>query len=160
MEYGLFMARNRGLVLDTLENALRDPNVTPRAELFNTVVRLRELAPKPEMSGDVRHAYVAELLASLPQRTGQARSASLGIILANLSKDPAQAAPILAGLREILIDGFNSFHPQQILLEYWDLFRDPRLIGGLETIINRDRAAASVKPPSPENSSASWLFRG
>jgi hypothetical protein len=129
------MARNRALVLDTLEKALRDPNVTPGAPLFQMVVRLRELASTPELAGNVRQAYLAELVASLPQRSGRSQTESLKIILANLPTDPAQAAPTLTALREALIANFDRFQPEQMLAEYWDLFRDPRLVSGLETIL-------------------------
>ena len=137
IEYSLFMARNRQLVLDTLEKALRDPSVPPNASWFHAVVRLRELIPRPGLTGDVREAYVAELIASLPQRTGQSRSATLGLVLQNLPKDRAQASKIVAGLRETLISGSDHGYPQQVLEDYWDLFRDPRMVSGLEGMLRQ-----------------------
>jgi hypothetical protein len=137
IEYALFMARNRELVLDTLEKALRDPNVPPSGTLFHAVVRLQELAPKPGLTVDVQQVWVAELIASLPQRTAGARAATLGTILQNLPEDRAQASKILVGLRDAPITEFANGYPLTMLVEYWDLFRDPRLVSGLEGMIRR-----------------------
>jgi len=142
LETPVFMARNRELVLDTLEKALRDPSVTPNGALLHAVVRLRELGSKPEVTGDVPPDWEAELIASLPQRTGRARSETLGLILQNLPKDRAQATKILAGLRDALITDLDSNYPLLMLQEYWELFRDPRLVTGLENMMRRYKQAS------------------
>jgi hypothetical protein len=140
-EYALFMARNRELVLGTLEEALRDPSVVPSGVL-HAAIRLRELASKPGLTVDVQQAWVAELIASLPQRTAQARIATLATILQNLPKDRAQASKILVGLRDALITEVANGYPLTMLVEYWDLFRDPRLVSGLEGMIRRYQQAS------------------
>jgi hypothetical protein len=142
LEYPLFMARNRELVLDTLEDALRDPAVAPNGTLFQAVARLRELAHKPGVMEDVQQSWVAELIASLPQRTAGARAATLGTILQNLPKDRAQASKILAELRGALIAELDGNYPLPMLEQYWDLFRDPKLVSGLEGMLRRYNKAS------------------
>ncbi len=136
VEYALFMARNRELVVDTLEKALRDPGVTPNAPLLRVAVRMRELASKKDATADPPPDWEAELIASLPQqRTGRARAGTLGLIVGNLPKDRAQANKILTGLRDSLITEFADNYPLPMLTEYWEVFRDPKLVSGLENML-------------------------
>jgi len=140
-EYPLFMARNRKLVLDTLEEALQDPSVAPNETLLHAVVRLRELAPEPEKTGDVQQVWEGKLIASLPQRTGRARTETLRTILQNLPKDRAEASKILTGMRDDLITDFDGNYPLAMLQGYWEIFRDPRLVSGLERMVRRAQQA-------------------
>src|SRR5688572_31530879 len=88
--YGLFIARDRQLVLKLLEAALRDPNTPVSSQLLSAVTRLRMLVTdgvrmdkpldvtpitSPEedpRTREIRDAYVVELSAGLAKRKDKA----------------------------------------------------------------------------------------
>src|SRR5205814_4386034 len=89
--YGLSIALNRGLVLQLLETAMRDPNTPVTSSLLSMMTSLRfrqENAGVPDKrpitSGfgpdadprvvEIQDAYVAELAAGLGKRTGKSQT--------------------------------------------------------------------------------------
>lgn len=158
---GLFISRNRALVLKLLEAALRDPEGQATYALMTTLTRLRRIeeeaaAPKAESSVDkrqmtpdggdrraieIQQAYVRELAASLQKRTGKSRTTAAMTVLTLLPKDQAEAARLLKSVREILISEFDQLHPysQEYLLRvYWEQLRDPSLATAIEHMLTRN----------------------
>lgn len=149
---GLFIARNRALVIKLLEAAFRDTEVEVSQSFINLLARLRVLQEKAAASGakkqpaqddeartkEIQQAYLKELAASLSKRTGKSRSAAAMTILLLLPKDKPEGARLLATVRDILLQDFEQLHPftQEYLLNvYWEQVRDPSLIPLMERII-------------------------
>jgi len=156
--FGLFIARDRALVVRLLEGALRDPNTPATHELLQTLTLLRGLqegveptragglvvqAENPEQRrySEIREGYVTELLASLPKRAGKSQTTTAMTVLGHLAKEPGNAAQI-SGVRKILLQEFDSLHPfdQELLLRaYWDQLRDPSIQPALERMLTKER---------------------
>src|SRR5580765_3486056 len=144
---GLFIARNRALVLQLLEKTMRDPSTQVEASLLGVLISLRFLEqnpglPKPGITGisepnedprrvEIQESYVRELAAGLGKRTGQSQAITAMTVLTHLPKDPKAAAPLLAESRQIVLEQFEtlSVYGHEYLLEqYWNVLRDPSLI--------------------------------
>src|SRR5262249_31155995 len=156
---GLFIARDRELVVRLLEGSLRDLNTPVTHLLLRTLPRLRLLLEgrgPPTIDagvvfeGDQYHQrsleileeYLRELTLSLPKRTGKSRTATAMTILMNLPKDPDRAAQMLGGARKILLQDFDSlsaFDQEYLLRVYWDKLRDPSLLPVIERILTKER---------------------
>jgi len=165
MYYGLYIARNRALVLQLLEAAMRDPNTSVEASLLGQVVSLRFLeqnagpgkkavvtsALNPDADPrilDIQASYVRELAAGLGKRTGKAQTITAMTVLTSLPKDPKAAAPLLAESRQIVIEQFENlsvFGHEQLLERYWDVLRDPSLIPALKKLLaSTDRMTKGI----------------
>lgn len=146
--YGLFIARNRGLVLKLVEAGLRDPNIPATTQILYTVTRLKTLVthgvrtkPAVDVSvvshpeGDprtveIRDSYVVELAAGLAKRTGNSQTTTAMTILSSLPKDAQVASAGLREVRRILVQQFDTLSPynqEWLLRQYWDQLRDPAL---------------------------------
>lgn len=152
---GLYIARNRALVFQLLEAAMRDPGQPVTYGLLGTVTKLKllrqneGLAQKPvadppmsDPFGDpqynaVQDAYVAELAAGLSKRSGKSQTTTAMTILSRLAKTPQAAA--LNEVRRLLIQQFQDLHPfdQEYLLRvYWDQLHDPSLVPAIKQILS------------------------
>jgi hypothetical protein len=161
--YGLFIARNRTLVLRLLEAALRDPGTPATTPLLFAVSRLRWLKEDGGIRekstatvgllsplGDpglmaIQDAYVAELAASLGSRVGKSQTTTAMTILMHLPKEPQTLGPILAEVRPLLLQQFDSLHPfdQEYLLRmYWEQLRDPSLTPSLKKLLGSTGVAS------------------
>lgn len=161
---GLFSARNRGLVFQLLEAALRDPDRPVSYGLLGVVTKLKQLRQneglpkKPatniamlEPFGDpqynaIQDAYVMELAAGLAKRTGKSQTTTAMTILHRLSKTQQTAA--LNEVRQVLIQQFQDLHPfdQEYLLRvYWDQLHDPSLLPVIKQMLSgKDKASKGV----------------
>src|SRR5215471_5908599 len=157
--FGLFIARDRTLVVRLLEGALRDPNTPATYELLQTLTMLRALQEgveptnaggsvveagnlEPRRYSEIREGYVTELLASLPKRAGKSRTTTAMTVLGNLAKEPGHATQMLSGVRKILLQEFDSLHPfdqERLLTAYWDQLRDPSIQPALERMLTKER---------------------
>ncbi|PYS47802.1 MAG: hypothetical protein DMF68_15050 [Acidobacteria bacterium] len=154
---GLFIARNRSLVLQLLEEAMRDLKMPVTTVLLRVVSKLRwleeggrvkaesatiagVLTPKgvdPRMT-EIQDTYVNELAASLEKRAGHSQTTTAMTILMNLPKEPQTAGVLLDEVRRLLLQQFDSLHPydQNYLLDvYWEKLRDPSLVPTLEKML-------------------------
>ncbi len=159
---GLYIARNRALVLQLLEAAMRDQNIPVGSALLVTVTKLRLLRetngvktqPPVNVStlnpfGDARaieiqDSYVVELAAGLAKRTGKSQSTTAMTILTHLPKDPQMAAALMREARRLLLIQFENLHPfdQEYLLSYyWEQLRDPALVPVLKRMLNNHGSA-------------------
>src|SRR5262245_4101544 len=159
IQFGLFIARDRALVVQLLEGALRDPNTPATHQLLHTLPRLRLLqegrepptidagfvvegAQEQRRSLEILEEYLRELTLSLPKRTGKSRTTTATTILMNLPKEPDRAAQMLGDARKVILQEFNSLSPfdQEYLLRvYWDKLRDPSLQPAIERILTTER---------------------
>ncbi len=152
---GLYTARNRALVFQLLEAAMRDPGQPVTYGLLGTVAKLKllrqneGLAQKPAtdppmldpfgdpQSNAIQDAYVAELAAGLSKRSGKSQTTTAMTILSRLAKTPQTAA--LNEVRRVLIQQFQDLHPfdQEYLLRvYWDQLHDPSLVPAIKQILS------------------------
>lgn len=157
--FGLVMARDRALAVRLLEAALRDPARPATHQLLWMLTKLRVMLDGPQPPGAseaseprdelgragelVTQEYVRELASGLPRRAGESRRTTALTLLANLPKEQAQAAPIVAAVREILVREFESLHPfdRERLLRYnWEVLRDPSLVPALERTLAAERS--------------------
>src|SRR5262245_28515513 len=159
IQLGLFIARDRALVVQLLEGALRDPNTPATHQLLHTLPRLRllqEVREPPTIAAgivveggeehqrslEILEEYLKELTASLPKRSGISRTTTAKTILINLPKDPDRAAHMLGATRKILLQEFDSlsrFDQDYLLRVFWDKLRDPSLQPAIERILTQER---------------------
>ena len=156
--FGLFIARDRALVVGLLEGALRDPNTPATHQLLQTLTMLRALQEglEPPSAGrfieaeagnqeqrrysEIREGYVTELVASLAKRAGKSQTTTAITVLGNLPKEPGQAAQALSDVRKILLREFDGLHPfdqEYLLSAYWDQLRDPSIRPALERMLTK-----------------------
>ncbi|HBB98256.1 MAG TPA: hypothetical protein DC054_22970 [Blastocatellia bacterium] len=153
---GLFIARNRALVLQLLEAAMRDPNTPVTSGLLGVITHLRFLqqygdgVKQPagsfvlEPNGDprsreIQDAYVSELAAGLAKRTGKSQTTTAMTILTHLPEEPQAKGALLREVRRLLVQQFDSLHPfdqEYLLRQYWDQLRDASLIPSLKKMLS------------------------
>jgi hypothetical protein len=159
--FGLYIARDRDLVLRLLEKAIRDPQTPVSYSLLTAVTKLRVLRDYGAV--DFRHArgvllpqtgrrtlevergYLAELVAGLSKRTGKSQTAAAKTILMRLPKDLEASDPVLVEVRRILVQQFDSlalFDQEYLLSMYWEKLRDPALITSLQNMLTYSGVAS------------------
>lgn len=141
--YGLFIARNRALVLKLLENALRDSNVPVTSQILTAVTRLKTLLthgvqekgdvvhgrlepPEHPRAREIRDEYVAELAAGLAKRTGENQTTTAVTILTVASADSQTASVDKREALWILAQQFDTLDPflqEWLLRAHWEAFR-------------------------------------
>lgn len=160
---GLFIARNRGLVLQLLETAMRDAGTAVTSSLLNIITSLRflqqtneklpALTPSRDPNADsritaIQDAYVQEMAASLSKRAGTSQRTTAITILSNLPKDPQSGGAMLSEVRRIILQEFdklNPFEQESLLEQHWQPLRDPSIVPLLEKILSsRDRMRMAI----------------
>jgi hypothetical protein len=165
MYYGLYIARNRTLVLQLLEAAMRDPSAPVNESLLGMAISLRFLQenaglgrksvvtsafdpnPDPRVL-DIQERYVRELAAGLEKRSGKAQTVTAMTVLTHLPKDPKAAAPLLAESRQMVLEQFENlsvFEHESLLERYWNVLRDPSMIPVLKKLLgSTDRMSQGI----------------
>ena len=165
--HGLFIARNRALVVNLLETALRDPNIPVTFQLLSATARLKLLltdgprdksvnpAPGLLVNGEsprireIRDEYLAEVAAGLAKRTGNNQTTSAFTILTSASADSQTANAGKRDALQILIQQFDSLDPiaQELLLRgHWEVMRDAALIPSLKKLLAKtDRMSKGIR---------------
>ncbi len=160
---GLYSARNRALVFQLLEAAMRDPSRPVTYALLGAVAELKllrqnaGLPQKPAANGAmldpfgdpqynaIQDAYVTELAAGLSKRTGKSQTTTAITLLSRLSKTPQSAA--LNEVRRVLIQQFQDLHPydQEYLLRvYWDQLHDASLLPAIKQMLSSKGLASKT----------------
>lgn len=178
--FGLFIARNRAMVLRLLETAMRDPNTPVTWSMLSAITRLRMLrdysgpnvvdtitagtlsqGSDPRLM-EIEQIYLAELAAGLGRRTGKSQTTTAMTILMHLPKDTRAADPVLTEVRRLLIQQFDNLHPfdqEYLLRTKWDMLRDQELVPSLEKMLGyggmsdkniHDAALKSLMEISPD----------
>ena len=154
--YGLFSARNRGLVLRLIEAAMRDPSTPVTSEMLSAAIRLRMLitygvSPKPEgpsalmlqpeedpRTREIREAYLTELAAGIGKRSGTSQTVTAMTFLIATPKNALAGSAGLSEVRRILVQHFDTLHPysqEWLLRSYWEELRDPALVPSLKKML-------------------------
>lgn len=154
IRWGLFIARNRALVIKLLEDALRDTNREANHTLLGMLSSLRQLQEEANLPitdivpkgffGEnnerylkIQQAYLKELVESLARRTGKNRTTTAIAILQSL---PRENPPLdtLGKVREILLKEFDNLDildREYLLSAYWEKLRDPMLLPSIERML-------------------------
>ena len=166
VSYGLFIARDRQLVLKLLEAGLRDPNTPVSSQLLYVVTTLRKLVTdgvrtdKPVVANtvltqgeeqdprarEIRDAYVVELSAGLAKRRDKSQTTTAITIIENLPKDRQTASAGSREARRILIQQAHTLHPfsqEWLLRQDWEELRDRSLIPLFKRMLSTSGPAAS-----------------
>jgi hypothetical protein len=162
--FGLFIARNRALVLQLLESAMRDPKIPVTSQLLIIAGKLRLMqekggatAKQAALAGnlstaadqrlmEIQDAYVTELAAGLGRRAGKSQTTTAITIFTYLPKEQQPpAAILLSEARRIILQQFDTLHPfdQEYLLRmYWETLRDPSLVPALKKMLSYTAVAS------------------
>src|SRR5438552_2506850 len=146
---GLWVARNRDLVVAELERALSDPAqpLSPSSQLFSTAVALKArlevpydpAAPgKPLPTEQIESQYLKRIAATLPQRTGEPLVTAALTLFIQLAQRKETAGPDFGAAREVLVTHFaevNEYNVDWLLNTYGSCLQDTRIVPALENIL-------------------------
>jgi len=128
IRWGLFIARDRELVIELLEEALSDTSREVEHGLLHTLSNVRvlhesvgTLSHTDERYRETLNSYLAELVESFPRRKGIPRAAAAITVLQNLPRENTPPEE-LSKIRAILLvdfDTFNLFSREYLLRAYW-----------------------------------------
>jgi hypothetical protein len=150
----LWIARNREMVVKTLEQAIADPSQVDGARLIPMVLELKRNHAKPHVQCCIAMAstltepdylatqYMHEVALSLSQRTGESRiRAALSVFEADAHgvEGNASLATDYQQAREIVVTHFseiNEYWVEMVLRVYGKYLEDPRLVPALQNLID------------------------
>jgi hypothetical protein len=138
---GLWIARNRALVVRQLEEALNDVNqdLSLAGGLLETAVALR--ANLDGTSGqEVESGYLKRIVATLPQRSGVALITAAQTAFVRLAQRHEVSGPEFAAAREVVITHFadvNEYNVDWMLNSYGTYLQDRRILPALKQILAR-----------------------
>ncbi len=146
---GLWIARNRPLVVAELERALRDPNqqLSAGSSLLGLTVSLKARLESPFNSGSpatpletqrIEGEYLKLIAASLPAREGRALVDAARTVFVQLAQRKETAEPHYAAAHEVLITRFgevDQFDVHSLLNTYGEYLRDARIVPALKQIL-------------------------
>ena len=153
---GLFIARDRALVLKLMETALRDPNIPTTSLMLGAACRLKVminygvsqrpvelptglLQPQEDpRNREIREGYLAELAAGLGKRNGNSLTTTATTILTSTLPQSQSDSAGVREARNVLVQQFDTLHPftqEWLLRVYWDQMRDPLLIPSLKKML-------------------------
>ena len=161
---GLWLARNRAMVVAALERALSDPAQPLSAgfSVLSTAVELKarlqvpyDSAPpgKPLPTEQIEGEYLRRIAATLPERAGESLVNAALTLFTRLAQRKDTAGPEFSAAREALVTHFadvNEFNVDWLLNTYGSYLQDTRMIPALQNILqtqskpvlNGERAAA------------------
>lgn len=144
IRWGLYIARDRAIVISLLEEAFRDPHREVDHGLLHTISSLRALNESPggkpyteELYRRVLDGYLRELAESFPKRKGIPLGAAAIAVLQNLPVENSSSA-ILAKVRSILLadfDTYNMYSREHLMRAYWEQLKDQSLVTSLERML-------------------------
>lgn len=146
---GLWIARNRTLVVAELERALRDPAqpLSAGSSLLELAVSLKARLESPFDSAypttpletqRIKAEYLKQIADSLPKREGEALVDAARTIFLELARKGEIGTPEFATAREVLIMHFaevNEFNVDWLLNSYGAYLQDMRMVPALEQIL-------------------------
>jgi hypothetical protein len=141
---GLYIARNRALVIQLLEDALYDPKRPVTGGLLSTLGRLRSLQDDEADPRKSERGYIERLAASLPKRTGESRTTTAITILTWVTHEHSSGDPLSASMRDILKQQFEALPASQqeyLLRAHWVLLREPSLVPAIEQLLRPNGGA-------------------
>jgi hypothetical protein len=150
---GLWIARDRALVVAELERALIDPSQSLSAgfSLLETTVALKarlaipfdpaapnKALPTDQMEGE----YLHQIATTLAQRTGEGQVTAAQTVFTRLAHRKETTGNDFAAAREVLITHFaqvNEYSVDWLLNSYGTYLEDPRIVPALETILETQK---------------------
>ena len=159
VDEGLWIARNRAMVVSALEQAIADPSLPVGAGWLSTLVELKRNTVKPQEpccvmvmarrpeSDTLMAQYIHQLALSLPRRTGEPRIIAATTVF---EADAAGLAPEqqadFQSAREVIITHFseiNEYSVGLILQRFGQYLDDRRMILPLQNLIDHSEGIFS-----------------
>ena len=149
---GLWVARNRALVVSTLEQAMRDPQqpMEPVGSLLRTAVALKARVESPFNSGSstnplpqakqIEGEYIRRIAATLPLRQGENLVGAAITVLTSLVQCEEISTTEFEAAREALISHFanvDEYEVDWVLNAYGKYLQDGRMIPVLESMFEK-----------------------
>jgi hypothetical protein len=149
---GLWVARNRALVVSTLEQAMRDPQqpMEPVGSLLRTAVALKARVESPFNSGSstnplpqakqIEREYIRRIAATLPLRQGENLVGAAITVLTSLVQREEISTTEFEAAREALISHFadvDEYELDWVLNAYGKYLQDGRMIPVLESMFEK-----------------------
>lgn len=146
---GLWVARNRALVVSTLEQAMSDPQqpIDPVSAILNTAVALKARLESPfnpvSPSNPLPHTkqiegeYLRRIVATLPLRQGDSLLYTAITVLISLAQRDEVSTPEFEAAREAVISRFadvDEYALDWVLNAYGKYLQDARMIPVLENM--------------------------
>jgi hypothetical protein len=144
---GLWVARDRELIVKLLEQSLADPSYPVEgalplaAEMKATLtVPLGPNAAQPteEALEQFEQEYLQKVAATLPQRTGLSLTQTAETLLTSYARKKETDFPQFAAAREVLITHFgevNIWHQDWLLNSYGQYLADQRIVPALKNLL-------------------------
>jgi hypothetical protein len=172
---GLWIARNRGMVVSALERAIVDPDQisTVNMDLLDTLVSLKSSMARPydptqpEASDDedqLSTEYVHQIAGTIPQRKGEPGIDAARVVFDWMARHDKASGPDFEGAREYLIAHFADVDPYNVdwlLNDHGKYLRDRRMVAVLQHLVDdshdpmfqptRDAALKQLAAIAPED---------
>ncbi len=152
---GLFISRNRQLVIKLLEEDLRNVEREANFGVLGVLVDLRVMSDenlalssdgnskaileyRESRAEEITGEYLNELLLSLPLRKGRNRATTAVTILDNI-RNRKDKDKYIESIKNTIVSEFENLyinHQNRMLDYYWDLIKTPALIPVLERILS------------------------
>src|ERR1700723_1537485 len=144
---GLWVVRDRELILKLLEQSLADPSYPVEAALplaaemkATLTVPLGPNAAQPteQAQEQFEQEYLQKVAATLPQRTGQSLTQTAETLLTSYARKHETDFPQFAAAREVLITHFgevNIWHQDWLLNSYGQYLADQRIVPALKSLL-------------------------
>jgi hypothetical protein len=147
--WGLWMARNRALVVAELERAISDPadTLSEGSSLLEIAAALKArlavpfdpAAPDKALpTNQIEGEYLHQMAATLGRRTGESLVTAAQTVFTRLAQRKETTGNDFAAAREVLIAHFaqvNEYSVDWLLNSYGTYLLDPRMVPALETIL-------------------------
>jgi hypothetical protein len=165
--WGLWMARNRGLVVAELDRAIADPtdSLSASASLVDTTAALKARLAVPFDPAEpgkalptdqIESEYLHQIVATLSRRKGDSLVTAALTVFTRLAQRKETSGNDFAAAREVLITHFaqvNEYSVDWLLNGYGTYLQDPRMVPALESILqtqkdpimNGERAAVEAQ---------------
>jgi hypothetical protein len=151
--WGLWMARNRGLVVAELERALTDPTdpLSASASLLETTAALKARLAVPFDPAEpgkalptdqIESEYLHQMAATLSQREGASLVTAAQTVFTRLAQRKETNGDDFAAAREVLITHFaqvNEYSVDWLLNSYGKYLQDTRIVPALESILQTQK---------------------
>jgi hypothetical protein len=155
VSYGLWVARNRALVVSTLEKSMDDPQqpIEPVSSLLHIAVALKARLESPRQSladstnqlpqaSQIEDEYVRRIAATLPLREGENLVATAITVLIFLARREHVDTSDFKVAREAVITHFadvDEYEVDWVLNAYGKYLQDGRMIPVLENMLDKTR---------------------
>jgi hypothetical protein len=152
---GLWLARNRALVVSSLEQAMSDPKhaleITSGELRIAVALKSRLLSPydpfnatsSPLATEQIEHQYLNRIAETLPEREGESLVRTAITLFTTLAQRKETTTPQFQAARETIIRNFATVNEYQIdwlLNAYGKYLADDRMVPALREILRKQRA--------------------